>query len=147
MVWERVYTINNYWDCPRLGVADVNACPHLFESPFDENIDDYADYFLVSPVDPELLSLLLEDRAIWLRWSEAFDNNTTPPGTHPALPEDRPRHEQLKLLIGNRLSVDTANSLKRRGEFRSTEKGWDGFEVRWHEYQGSSADSGNTRTT
>jgi len=55
--WERVYTVNDYYDRPRLGVANVSGPPHIYESPFSELKDDFEDFFLVSPIDSELLRL------------------------------------------------------------------------------------------
>jgi hypothetical protein len=71
VAWEHVYMVNNFWDRPRLGVADVSGRPHIYESPFDSLQDDFQDFFLVSPIDSELLALVLEDWDIWNRWSEA----------------------------------------------------------------------------
>ena len=34
--WERVHTVNDYDDGPRLGVAEVFGHPHIYESPFSE---------------------------------------------------------------------------------------------------------------
>lgn len=131
MTWERVYTINNFWDSPRLGVADVFGHPHIYEAPFSEPKDDYEDFFLVSPIDPELLRLVLEDWEIWIRWSDAFARGEASRETHPALPSDRPRHDELTKLIGDRLKTNPSDSEKLHAEFRSVQKGWNGMEVQW----------------
>jgi len=49
VAWERVYTINDFWDGPRFGVADVSGRPHIYESPFDSGKDNFEDFFVVSP--------------------------------------------------------------------------------------------------
>jgi hypothetical protein len=125
-MWERVYTINEFWDGPRLGVADVSAVPYIYSSPFNVENDDFEDFFLVSPIDPELLSLVLEDWDIWLRWREAFDKGETTKETHPALPADRPRSQELKGFLGTRLAVDVQNCKKLFAEF-----GGNGTKVKW----------------
>jgi len=134
VVWERVYTINEWWDGPRLGVADISGQPHIYASPFNTLKGDFEDYFLVSPIDEELLRLVLEDWEIWIRWSDAFYrkeiSNTE---THPALPEDQERHRELLRLIGTRLQVDPEGSRKLYAEFRSFRRGWNGLEVQWRE--------------
>jgi len=38
-----------------------------------------------------------------MRWREAFDARRTGDETFPALPEERPRYEELKAFLGNRL--------------------------------------------
>jgi len=72
MAWERVYTINDFWDGARLGVADVWGYPHVYQSPFDPSLDDYSDFYLVAPIEQDLLNLVLEDWEIWKRWSSAL---------------------------------------------------------------------------
>ena len=68
MGWDRVYTVNDYYDGPRLGIADVDGVPHIYEAEFDYSSDEYGDTYFVSPVDEGLLALVLEDWEIWLRW-------------------------------------------------------------------------------
>ena len=132
MAWERVYTINDWWDRARLGVADVRGVPHIYQSPFDPSLDDYSSFYLVSPIGPELLKLVLaEDWEIWKRWSNAFDSQATSRETHPALPEDRARHEQIKRQINGQLVIDAANSQKLNARFQRIAPGWDGLEVEW----------------
>ena len=131
VTWERVHTINSFWDGPRFGVADVSGLPHIYDSPFSESKDDFEDYFLVSPIDAELLALVLEDWEIWIRWSGAFNRGDASRDTHPALPEDRARHDELKNMIGTRFQINPVNSRKLMGKFRSVHKGWNGMEVEW----------------
>ena len=64
MCWDRVLTINDYYDGPRLGIAEVKGVPHIYEAEFDQSTDEYGDTYLLSPVDEELLALVLEDWAI-----------------------------------------------------------------------------------
>jgi len=106
MGWDRVYTVNDYYDGPRRGIADVDGVPHIYEAEFDHSSDEYGDTFFVSPVDQSLFALVLEDWEIWLRWQSAFKRGEASRKSHPALPEDRERHEALKIAIGDRLRVD-----------------------------------------
>jgi hypothetical protein len=131
VAWERVYTVNDFWDGPRLGVADVFGCPHIYESPFDRLKDDFQGFFVVSTIDTELFGLVLEDWEIWVRWSDAFERGETSRETHPALPQDRARHDELNKLIGTRLRIDPTDCKKLNAEFRSVRKGWNGIEVQW----------------
>ena len=83
MVWDRVYTVNEYYDGPRLGIADVDGVPHIYQAEFDHSSDDYGDTFFVSPVDESLLVLVLEDWEIWLRWHSAFKRGEASVESHP----------------------------------------------------------------
>jgi hypothetical protein len=51
-----------WWDCPRLGAASVAGQPMMFDSPFDEDIDDYAREFRLWPISDHELA---EDLAVW----------------------------------------------------------------------------------
>src|SRR5436190_1448915 len=109
-MYEPVYTMPDWYDGPREGIADLDGRPHHFESQWDDLDRDadgnhQQDSFLLSPVDPQTLAWALEDWAIWLRWGKAFAQGATPRSTHPALPEDRARHEELKKLLEGRLTV------------------------------------------
>lgn len=70
------------------------------------------------PIDPETFDLALEDWAIWLRWSAAFHRGETTRETHPAMPEDRDRHEEPRRLLEGRLTIDPALASRASGEFR-----------------------------
>jgi hypothetical protein len=123
MAWDRVYTVHDYYDGPRLGIADVDGVPHIYEAEFDHSTDEYGDTFFVSPVDESLLALALEDWEIWLRWHSASKRNEAPAKSHPALPEDRERHEALKIAIGDRLRVDRAQAKYMRARFETSPQG------------------------
>jgi uncharacterized RDD family membrane protein YckC len=135
MVFERVFTITDFDSGPRSGIADFEGRPHLYECEWNEPAGSYASTFRLSPVTPEVLALALEDSAIGERWWIAFQEGLTTEETRPALPEDRPRHDDLQGLIGDRVRIDPANSVRVLGEFR-TAAIWDGrgsapLEVRW----------------
>jgi uncharacterized RDD family membrane protein YckC len=135
MIFERVFTITDFYDGPRSGIADFEGRPHLYECEWNESSDSYASTFRLSPVSAELLALALEDSAIAKRWWIAFQEGLTTQETRPALPEDRPRYVELQRLMGDRLRIDPANAVRVLGEFR-TAAVWDGgglapVEVRW----------------
>ena len=127
--FEAVYTMTTFYDGPRGGVADFEGRPHAYASLFDESVG-YSDTFLLMPIDDELFRFALEDWAIWLRWDEAFRAGKTPQETHPALPSDRQRHEELERLIGGRLDPRPELSYRARAEFRPGSPGF-GLQVRW----------------
>jgi hypothetical protein len=130
---DRVLTINDYYDGPRLGVAELNGVPHIYEAEFDHSTDEYGDMYFLTPIDADLLSLLLEDWDIWRHWDIAYKLNEVTVESHPALPEERKRHEELKRAIGDRLRADPVNRLYARGRFGRAEPegAWDGTTVEW----------------
>jgi hypothetical protein len=140
MSWERVHTVNGFYDSPRLGVADYRGKPHIYQSEFSEAEDDYSDRFWLMPIDQQLFDLVMQAWAIWLRWNKAFQAGTTAIDTHPSLPEDRKRHDELKQAIGDRLHADPNRSLVKNARFRSTAEG--DLQVEWTDDPNSIASHG-----
>jgi len=107
--FETVYTMTDYYDGPRGGIADFRGVPHVYESTYadiGDKPDEAIDVFRLSPVTPEVFKLALEDWAIWLRWETAFHRGElTPDDAHPALLVDRVRHEELNRLLTGKLAV------------------------------------------
>jgi hypothetical protein len=119
MTWERVHTVNDYYDGPRLGAADLGGRPHLYESIFSETADEYTDLFWVMPIDENRFALVMEAWGITLRWLTAFRSGNASSDGHPALPEDRQRHNELKEAIGP-LECDPMQSQLKSARFRGS---------------------------
>ena len=122
--FETVHTVTDYWDGPRRGIADYCGMPHLYESTFDEAADTYSDTFHLSPVSESLFQLALEDWEIWLRWEAAFHRGEAGRDSHPALPPDRRRHQEIQLLLKPALVVDESCFFQVTGEFRIRDGSW-----------------------
>jgi len=131
MNWQKVYTVNGFWDRPRFGVADYDGQPHIYESPFDEVADDYSDVYQLSPINSELFELILRDWIIWEKWLAAFNAGKAAKDSHPCLPGDKPEHGQLTELIGDRFQIDQTNCFSKKAEFRQTAKAPRRLEVLW----------------
>ena len=115
--FETVYTVTDYYDGPRGGVADFQGSPHVHEWLFDEAVG-YLRVFQLSRIDDETFRLALEDWAICRRWERAFHAGLMTQETHPALPEDRPRHEQLSTVLAGRLGIDPDRAVLAKGDFQ-----------------------------
>jgi hypothetical protein len=115
-VYERVFTVSEWYDGPRQGVASFNDQPHFYDCCAD--VLGYTDLFLLTPLTHTQLELVLEDWAIWRKWQLAFHSGETPEATHPALPADRARHEQLKSLLDHVLRTDAERSIIQMASFR-----------------------------
>jgi hypothetical protein len=116
--YDTVHTITDWYDGPRGGVADLNGEPHYYESRWDEARDDWSEEYLLNRIDNETLRLALEDWQIWLRWEAAFHEGRTPRETHPALPEDRARHNELEKVLAERLVINPDACVKAKAEFK-----------------------------
>jgi hypothetical protein len=116
---EIVHTVTDYYDGPRGGIADYFGKPHLYSCVWDESADDWSDVFLLQPVDDETFLLAMEDWAIWSRWEQAFHSGETAHATHPALPDERARHDQLSVILTPRLQVDPKRAVRVKGKFEA----------------------------
>jgi len=102
---EIVYTVTDYYDGPRGGIADFRGKPHVYSSVWDKAADDWSNTFFLQQVDDETFRLALEDWAIWCRWERAFHAGETTLATHPALPAERTRHDELTTILTPRLQI------------------------------------------
>lgn len=129
--------MTDFYDGPRGGVADFDGRPHVYKAEQDYNVDDSPSVFFLSPISEEALQLALEKWAIWRRWETAFYQGKAPQGTHPALPEERARHDELKKILSGQLVIDPERQIRARGKFRRRDDpNWSGFgtfplEVQW----------------
>jgi hypothetical protein len=106
---EHVYSMTDYYDGPRGGIANYCELPHVYRTLWADIDRNRPDVFELIPIDGQTLTLALEDWAIWRRWEAAFHRGETSQDTHPALPEDRLRHEELTALL-HRLLPDRSST-------------------------------------
>ena len=97
--YERVFTVTDYHDGPRKGIANHEGEPHFYECIFAEGEDEYSELFRLTPLGTDTFQLAMEDWAIWRRWEEVFHAGNVDISTHPALPHETARHEELKQTL------------------------------------------------
>ena len=116
--YERVFTVTDYYDGPRRGIADYRGRPHFYDCVFDSKNDEYSDLYLLTPLEQTAFELALEDWEIWCRWEMAFHQGKTSLDTHPCQPQDRSRHEELAETLRGALKTNPDTALKRIGQFK-----------------------------
>ncbi len=114
---EAVHTVTERYDGPIRGIADFRGQPHYYERQFDVEKDEWSDRYWLTPLDAETFALAMEAWDIWQRWQTAFHQQRTTLATHPALPEERVRSDELAAILGTRLVVDRHHGLEARGGF------------------------------
>jgi hypothetical protein len=114
---ECVYTITEWYDGARAGIADYQDQPHYYECLLWENSPHTVDTYALTPLEEETFQLALEDWAIWQRWQAAFKAGTTTEATHPTLPEDQVRHVVLRDLLRGGLRTCQGTHHVVRGTF------------------------------
>ncbi|MDF1501724.1 hypothetical protein [Roseisolibacter sp. H3M3-2] len=145
--WERVYTVDEFYDTPRFGVADCGGAPHVYRSlALDAAAGDWHDgRFALSPIAPEFATLAAEAGAIEERFSIAYYGGQLEEPERDedwgALPGERARYDALRATLAPLLAVDPTRRFVRRGEFRGRAAAvprprgvicGSGFEVCWH---------------
>jgi hypothetical protein len=129
--FEPVLTVWDYCDGPRSGVAMYKGQPHVYRSlALDIDSNDADDLFVLQPIDSDTLTAILEDWRIWERWQSAHLAGVVSSDTHPALPEDRIRHEKLKRVLDERLAIP-AVVLHARAVFRGQLPDRGSMDVSW----------------
>ena len=114
--YDIVFTVSDYFDGPVYGIANFQRKPHFYTRVFDEATDEYSDFYLLTPIDEEAFAVAMEDWAIWTRWKAAFHAGKTDLSSHPTLPQDRSRHDELRLILDKTLVTDPIRSEKRIGK-------------------------------
>jgi len=115
--YERVFTVTDYYDGPRKGIANFLGKPHLYECIFAEAKDNYSDLFRLTPIDAKTFQLAMEDWGIWQRWEFAFNTGKADLSTHPALPHETKRHAELERILGRNLATDPEKAFTKVGRF------------------------------
>ena len=131
--FEAVHTITDHYDGPVRGIANFRGTPHYYERQFDDDADEWSDIYWLTPIDDETFVLAMEAWQIWRRWQMAFHQNQTTLATHPALPADRARADELTEALNHRLVVDERRALAARGKFEHSNDrvAWQLPHVRW----------------
>ena len=122
---ERVFTVTDFFDGPLEGIANFQGMPHAFRRMFDYQRDEYSDIYQLKPIDADTLRLALEQWGIWLRWQTAFHRGEVGQESHPALPAERDRYDQLKRILAPALEVPEDSALKAIGSLQ------DGMKMLW----------------
>ena len=115
--YEEVFTVTDYYDGPRQGVANFKGEPHFYDCIFDEARSDYSNLYRLTPISRPIFDLAREDWAIWERWESAFHAGSATRETHPALPEDRIRDEEIRAVLDSALKTDEGGCIVQTGLF------------------------------
>jgi hypothetical protein len=119
VAFERVYTVWDYYDGERSGIAAFSGQPHRYECEWNASKQDYADTFVLTPIDQDTLALAMEQWSIWREWEDAFYRGEVPQSTHPGLPGSHGRYAQLEASLKARIPAKSAKQRRARGFFRS----------------------------
>ncbi|MDQ4080496.1 MAG: hypothetical protein M3125_07025 [Gemmatimonadota bacterium] len=136
LLFERVYTIDEWDEGPRSGVANFAGVPHYFRS-----VGDSRERFELTPLPREVFELILEADALFHRWhpgphtlgDKSFD------GVRGVGGAERARYETLQSDIAAALEALAPVAVV-RGDFD-----FDPDRVRWSPVDGVRRRSGPSR--
>src|SRR5262249_22272614 len=105
---EEVFTVEDYYDGPRKGVAKFRGQPHFYDCLFDQAKGEYSDLYHLTPLPQSISELAKEDWAIWKKWEAAFHSGEETIESYPALPQDRARHQEIRAILASTLTTNAA---------------------------------------
>src|ERR1700720_1400208 len=120
--YETVFTVQDYHDGPRSGVANFHGLPHVYTCVFDNKNDEYSDLYVLTPIHQEAFKAALENWEIFLRWRAAFDGGKVSRETYPALPQDKTRYEETKRVFDEALVSQKGIAIRARGDFEVSQQ-------------------------
>lgn len=73
-------------------------------------------------VENKIFNLAIEDWEIWERWQDAKYRGKTDMSTHPALPADRVRHEEIEAILSVKMKIDPDKYIICKARFEIDQK-------------------------
>jgi len=116
---EHVFVELEWYDGPRVGVANINGLPHRFSSKYNEEDDEYMDTFQVWPINKEDLDYEVEQWRIFVDWNNEYVLGKTDTSTHPGAGGIDKRWDELQILLKqSRETIPSSVKLARAEFFR-----------------------------
>ena len=115
--FEEVFTVLEYYDGPRTGIANFSGKPHFYDCIWDEARNNYSNRFRLTLIPDHIFDLALEDWSIGERWRSAFRAGETTLESHAALPKDTKRYDEILDVLAPVLRTNSATCVTRIGSF------------------------------
>ena len=96
MVWD-------YYDGPRIGLADHESHPCFFSCRRDSN-GEYTNQFELAPIDAEFLEIATEQWNIFRKWEAQYHLDEVSIDSHPGKGEINPRYDELENRIQEKIN-------------------------------------------
>ncbi len=113
---EKVYVENDWYDGPRIGIADFNGVPHRFVAHF-EDLKGYEDTFSLFPIAKEELELEVEQWKIYVDWNKKYEDGKAGVETHPGHGGLNQCWDELENLLKQKRESIPGNAILANAEF------------------------------
>ena len=131
MKYERVHTVQNYWDGPIEGVADYLGVPHKYKLLFDENNNDYSAYYELKQISAKEFDLTLQSWSLWIKWNGKKHKTKEEFNSHPVLPNNRIEYEKIEDRLKKLSELNNSNKFRVKGVFNRLNSDHHNFKVHW----------------
>jgi hypothetical protein len=111
MALEKVYTIWDFYDGPRTGIAAYCGMPHYYYCEWDDAADDYSTIYTLLPLDDQTFQLAVEQWSLWQEWETNFHAGKVSAESHPGFGGKNARYDELQKRIKERLACITSAPL------------------------------------
>jgi hypothetical protein len=122
MKYEKGFSINSWYDGPRLGVANFSGKPHIYKSVWNVNKEEWESFYYLKAIDHKQFKLVLEDLEIWKKFEANFMKSEVN-FYHPALSKAR-YHNDLQNLLNEIFEIDYSSAIKAKAEFKYKNKNY-----------------------
>ena len=79
---DKVFVENDWYDGPRVGIANYKGVPHRFVSEFNDE-SGYTDSFLIYPISENEFKLEVEQWKIFVEWNTKYEKGEVNTESHP----------------------------------------------------------------
>ena len=116
---EIVYTIEDFYDCPREGIAEYQGKAVYYKCIFDEEAEDWSEIYELRELQEESLTKIFAEEGNWRDWSH------------------NPRKKMLQAAgrgveFQKSFTLEAGEIIRRKAVFSPFAKGcWNGYLVEW----------------
>jgi hypothetical protein len=114
--YEPVFTVLEYYDGPRKGIASYRKTPHFFDCIINDK-NEYSEKYLLTPVDDETYRLAMEASEIFRKWEIRFHDNKRASTTSRAYLLDTKKYRAINRVLDKRLVTIPRQAIIRMGHF------------------------------
>jgi hypothetical protein len=115
--YELVFTVLEYYDGPRKGIASYRKTPHFFDCIISNDKNEYSEKYFLTPLDDETYRLAMEASEIFRKWEIRFHDNKRTSTTSGAYLLDTKKYRAINRVLDKRLVTIPRQAIIRIGHF------------------------------